>query len=148
MDLSDTAKRAGDCGELPFRLRCAYDEWRMAAIKRWRWNGFVLRRLRPGGRRRACAAAAADNLGTGVGLFRGEGSIGFRVIVAGPAAGLGVPILAGCRRQSSAGSARQQRHSRGATRHGRRLFVLAEDADAAKDFVEPVLSFACGDALN
>src|SRR5208282_5744808 len=62
MDLSDTAKRAGDCGELPFRLRCAYDEWRMAAIKRWRWNGFVLRRLRPGGRRRACAAAAADNL--------------------------------------------------------------------------------------
>lgn len=43
----------------------------------------------------ACAAAAADNLGAGVEPFRGEGSIGFRVIVAGPAAGLGIPIVAG-----------------------------------------------------
>ncbi len=28
------------------------------------------------------------------------------------------------------------------------LFILAEDADAANGFVEPVLSFACADALN
>lgn len=98
--------------------------------------------------RRACAAAAADNLGTGVEPFRGEGSIGFRAILAGPAAGLGIPILAGCRRRSSARSL----DSRGTVAEqlamGAVLFILAEDADAANGFVEPVLSFACADALN
>ena len=44
--------------------------------------------------RRTCAATAADDLGTGDEPFRGKGSIGFRVILAGPAAALGVPTLA------------------------------------------------------
>ena len=76
--------------------------------------------------RRTCAAAAADDLGTGGEPFRGERSIGFRVVVPGPAAALGVPILAGVGIDNDGfGSSRRQFADEGDDERG----VRAVDAD-------------------